>query len=326
MEPAPSPPAPGHVEAWTGRVRAATTWSRSSSSRWSWWALSPSGLAMLFSSPDDAAGHHRRMGEAGAGRLRRHRRQRTRRHERVASYGPPYTNTPDAAQKIRPICLQCCRVTASHRHAQRSLSGRCPRSANDPAMARRSARYRAAGRTSRRAWATHTATRCRRPPTATLKVAAGDYGPVPRCADLLDDGAGAAASTALLATQAVLPNRLHNRCCSSPTASYLRSQARGREPLGDQWGMMNETGDCPGQAWLWLYTFWYQVPPFNTSDNADALVWGLMMLLTAGLVLLPFIPGLRSIPRWMPVYRLIWRTTTGRWTTDGRRHATTAAE
>ena len=28
-----------------------------------------------------------------------------------------------------------------------------------------------------------------------------------------------------------------------------------------------------GQPWLWLYTFWYQVPPFSTSDNADALVW-----------------------------------------------------
>jgi hypothetical protein len=71
--------------------------------------------------------------------------------------------------------------------------------------------------------------------------------------------------------------------------------------------MMNETGAYPGQPWMWLYTFWYQVPPFSTSDNADAQVWGLMMLLTVGLVLLPFIPGLRSIPRWIPVHRLVWR-------------------
>ncbi len=42
--------------------------------------------------------------------------------------------------------------------------------------------------------------------------------------------------------------------------------------LGSQWGMMNETGNYPGQAWLWLYTFWYQIPPYNTSPNADALV------------------------------------------------------
>ncbi len=76
---------------------------------------------------------------------------------------------------------------------------------------------------------------------------------------------------------------------------------------GDQWGMMNETGSYPGQAWLWLYTFWYQVPAIGGSDNADVLVWALMMVLTLGLILVPFIPGLRSIPRWSRVYRLIWR-------------------
>jgi hypothetical protein len=71
--------------------------------------------------------------------------------------------------------------------------------------------------------------------------------------------------------------------------------------------MMNETGNFPGQAWLWLYTMWYQISPFTHTGNADALIWGLMMLLTLGLLLVPFIPGLRSIPRLIPVYRLIWR-------------------
>ena len=90
--------------------------------------------------------------------------------------------------------------------------------------------------------------------------------------------------------------------------SYLEDQARAENLGGDQWGMMNETGSYPGQAWLWLYTFWYQIQPFSSSDNADALVWGLMMLLSAGLVLVPFIPGLRSLPRWLGVHRLIWRS------------------
>ena len=71
--------------------------------------------------------------------------------------------------------------------------------------------------------------------------------------------------------------------------------------------MMNETGSFPGQPWLWLYTMWYQVKPFSTSGNADSLVWGLMMVLTLGFVFIPFIPGLRSIPRWIPVYKLVWR-------------------
>ncbi len=89
--------------------------------------------------------------------------------------------------------------------------------------------------------------------------------------------------------------------------TYLSGLADKQHLKGDQWGMMNETGSYPGQAWLWLYTFWYQVPPFNSSGNGDVLVWGFMMALTAGLLLVPFLPGVRSIPRKTRIYRLIWR-------------------
>jgi hypothetical protein len=89
--------------------------------------------------------------------------------------------------------------------------------------------------------------------------------------------------------------------------AYLETLATNQHLGGDQWGMMNETGSYPGQAWLWLYTFWYQIPPFNSSGNADALVWGLMMVFSALLLLVPLIPGLRSVPRKLRIYRLIWR-------------------
>ena len=89
--------------------------------------------------------------------------------------------------------------------------------------------------------------------------------------------------------------------------SYLENQAVARNLAGDQWGMMNEAGNYPGQPWMWLYTFWYQVDPFATSANADAQVWGLMMVLTLGLMFVPLIPGLRTIPRLIPIHRLIWR-------------------
>jgi hypothetical protein len=89
--------------------------------------------------------------------------------------------------------------------------------------------------------------------------------------------------------------------------TYLSGLADHQHLTGDQWGMMNETGSYPGQAWLWLYTFWYQIPPFNTSANADVLVFAIMGLLSIGLLVTPFIPGLRSIPRKTRVYRLIWR-------------------
>ena len=33
----------------------------------------------------------------------------------------------------------------------------------------------------------------------------------------------------------------------------------------------------------------------------------LMAVLSVALILVPFIPGLRDIPRWIPIHRLIWK-------------------
>jgi hypothetical protein len=43
------------------------------------------------------------------------------------------------------------------------------------------------------------------------------------------------------------------------------------------------------------------------SSNADLGIIILMTLLTAALALVPFVPGLRDVPRWVPIHRLIWR-------------------
>ena len=64
--------------------------------------------------------------------------------------------------------------------------------------------------------------------------------------------------------------------------SVLSNRAQAEHLLGEQWGMMNETGSYPGQVWLWLYTFWYQIKPFSTSANADILVMAVMGVLSLG--------------------------------------------
>jgi hypothetical protein len=73
---------------------------------------------------------------------------------------------------------------------------------------------------------------------------------------------------------------------------------------------MNETGNYPGQPWLWLYQHWYQIPPGSTTWAANADVWAVLAtgICTTLLLLIPFIPGLRDIPRLIPIHRLIWRT------------------
>ena len=140
------------------------------------------------------------------------------------------------------------------------------------------------------------------------QVKSGDYGPVPTLATRFLDLANSGSLEGLLTTRTTF----YGGDATKPLllladGAYLEDQARADHLGGDQWGMMNETGNYPGQPWMWLYTFWYQVKPFSTSDNADALVWGLMVVLTLGLILLPFIPGLRALPRHLGVHHLIWR-------------------
>jgi hypothetical protein len=45
----------------------------------------------------------------------------------------------------------------------------------------------------------------------------------------------------------------------------------------------------------------------NSSSNGDVEVWAIMMALSLLLIILPFIPVVRSIPRRVGLYRIIWR-------------------
>jgi hypothetical protein len=140
------------------------------------------------------------------------------------------------------------------------------------------------------------------------QVAQGSYGPVPA---LVSSFLGLASSGglegSLTSSGSFYGGDQTRSMLLLSDGAYLEDQAVADNLGGDQWGMMNEVGNYPGQPWMWLYTFWYQVKPFSTSENADTQVWALMMLLTLGLVFVPWIPGLRSVPRLIPVHRLIWR-------------------
>ena len=89
--------------------------------------------------------------------------------------------------------------------------------------------------------------------------------------------------------------------------AYYANLATADHLTGDQWGVMNETGSYPGQPWLWLFQMWYHVHGWSNSDNIDLIAIYMTGLATVLLLLIPFIPGLRDIPRWIPVHRLIWR-------------------
>jgi hypothetical protein len=228
----------------------------------------------------------------------------------TATYGAPYTHTPDAAQKIGPISLQhIAGVTHPIDSVNDFVVGPLTGIPADEVLTASLRQWRAATPSEQQRWAaSYDDALAKAPDNDPSKAAAGDYGPVPTMLDrLLVMAQSGGLDGALLSQKEFFATDYTKPLLFIADGTYLEDRARAEHLGGDQWGMMNETGNYPGQAWLWLYTFWYQVAPFSTSGNADALVWGLMALVSLIFVLVPFIPGVRSIPRWIPVHRLIWR-------------------
>ncbi len=76
---------------------------------------------------------------------------------------------------------------------------------------------------------------------------------------------------------------------------------------GSQWGVINEIESWPGQPWLCFYTLSYQIRPWSTVGT-DIVVIATVVPIFLVLVLLPFIPGFRSLPRALGLYRIVWRS------------------
>jgi hypothetical protein len=145
-------------------------------------------------------------------------------------------------------------------------------------------------------------------PDGSIKVKPGSYGPLPTMmSSLLTFAQSGGLDGALLSSKQFYQTDYTKPLLFMADGGVLATRAQQQNLLGTQWGMMNETGSYPGQSWLWLYTFWYQIKPFSTSTNADILVMAVMGVLTLAFILIPFIPGIRDLPRRIPIYKLIWR-------------------
>ncbi len=228
----------------------------------------------------------------------------------TAGYGPPY-NHAATGQVIGPLKLQkWAGVSHPIDTAQDFVLAPLLTVPGNPSLTAALAAYRRAGPAQQKAW-TDAYTKAldkAKASGAKVTVPAAGSGPVaPMMASLLGLAQAGGLDGALLTSRQFYQTDYTKPLLLMADGSVLSDRAQAQHLLGDQWGMMNETGSYPGQVWLWLYTFWYQIKPFSTSDNADALVWGLMALLSLGFICIPFIPGVRDIPRAVPLYRLIWR-------------------
>ena len=231
-----------------------------------------------------------------------------------SSYGPPYNDGTGALQGYGPFTPQAWfgvhePVDSAHDFVLTPLQ---VASAGNTDLASALEQYRSADDKTRSGWleaygkalggaqvdgATHSFT-----------IAQGDYGPLPVMMQaLLTQAQSGGLDGQLLNQGAFYQTDFTKPLLFMGDGGYLSGLADQQKLNGDQWGMMNETGSYPGQTWLWLYTFWYQVPPFAGTANADLDVVLTMGVLSLLLMLVPFLPVVRDIPYWVPVHRLIWR-------------------
>jgi cytochrome b/b6/petB-like protein len=232
-----------------------------------------------------------------------------------AGYGQPYNNGTGSVQQVGPVNWQrLFGITQPIDSAQVFVLGPLGVQAqSDPALATALSTYTSAPVAQQLNWASAydkaTAPDAKKVPFngGNLKLPAA--GPVPAlmAAELTMARSGALDSD-LLAQRQFYGSDFTKPLLFIADGGYYNQLATNMHLTGDQWGVMNETGSYPGQPWLWLYQMWYHVAPFNSSGSVDIWAVYLTGICTLLLLLVPFIPGLRDIPRVVPLYRLVWRS------------------
>ena len=229
----------------------------------------------------------------------------------TATYGPPYNSGNGSTQRIlfSPETIVGVRqhIDAAQTFVLSPLEKVAP---TDPALAAALRRYNSAPPATQSSWdnAYNKAITKLVFHGSTLVVPPAADGPVPALISTeLTLARSGALDADLIANQAFYGTNFTKPLLFLEDGQYFSDVATADHLSGAQWGVMNETGSYPGQPWLWLYTLWYQVPGFDNSGNVDLIAVYLTGAATMLLLAVPFIPGLRDIPRLVPVHRLIWR-------------------
>jgi hypothetical protein len=231
----------------------------------------------------------------------------------LASYGPPYNNGAGAVQSIGPLSLQ--QLIGVHipiNTAQDYVLGPLSQAAaTDPVLTTALSRFNHASAAQQTKWENtyNTALSKAKELPPNLSVPSCACGPVMAMMRAMLRLGQSGAMDGLLMTSGHFYQTDFTRPLLFMNNQAVANHAAQWNLQGSTWGVMNETGNYPGQAWLWLYTLFYQIPPYTTAwaANTDALAVLSVTIFSLILLFLPWIPGLNRLPRYLGVYRLIWK-------------------
>ena len=227
----------------------------------------------------------------------------------TATYGPPYNRASDG-QVLGPLKIQ--KFVGVHLPVDTASDFVITplRESLSAPVATALTQWSAASETQRAAWSSGYADALAAHPDATFVAAPrGTFGPAPTLLNgLLQMARTGALDSALAEADGSMSMDYTKRLLFlGDSGSYFPDLGAARQLGGDQWGMTNEPGAYPGQPWLIFVSVWYQIDPFLSSENADIQILALVAAMGLVLIFLPLIPGLRRIPMWIPVHRVIWR-------------------
>ena len=283
-------------------------------------------LAILFSSPDEKPSTLAQWSQTLPRNFATAAVKELNGTSGTAEYGPPYNHNGEGQHAAFLYPQKWLGVSHPIDTTNDFVLGPLATVPNDPALHAAIDEYKAAPAATKKAWGEAYAkpleeyeaaeeegkpapsTVTTDPATGAVTVRATGTGPLPT----LIAGLAALARSGGLDGSLLTSSQFFQTDYTKPLlfmadGGLLEKRAEKDHLLGDQWGMMNETGSYPGQAWLWLYALWYQVEPFKSSENADILVMIVMGVLSLAFILIPFIPVVNRLPRWIPIYKLIWR-------------------
>lgn len=283
------------------------------------------GLSALFSSPDDPSLTFKGWAGDAPDNLYAVSVQQLAGTSGTAGYGPPYNSNSDGVS-IGPLFLQkwggvTHPVDAANDFVITPLSSQVE--PNDVSAALK--QWKAATPDQQMKWAADydTALQATADDNGDLHidaVATGDYGPVPDLAKgVVAMAVSGAYDNAMTGQGQFFQTDQTKQLLLMGDGSYMDDKATSLNLQGNTWGMMNEAGSWPGQQWLAFASVWYQLPAFNApddatgftrtlTDNADVIIAGILVLLLCTFLFTPFIPGLRDLPRWIPLHRLVWKS------------------
>ncbi|MFN8485786.1 MAG: hypothetical protein U0768_22325 [Anaerolineae bacterium] len=229
----------------------------------------------------------------------------------TATYGPPYNNQTGQLQSLGPISPQAwvgvqMPVNPPQDFVVAPLGAAA---ALNPDIQKALGQWTGATAAQQQAWSTAALSSTLTINGATVQLAGSkDTGPIPA----MLSGMLKLAQTGGLTSQSIdAPGQAYSMNYTKSLlfiedGNYLGDIAAKYNLKGAQWGVMGEIGSWPGQPWLWFYAMWYNVPLWS-NIGTDILAVATVLPVVLFVFLIPFIPGVHSLPRVLRVYRRIWK-------------------